>query len=344
MPVSVCVTIVTHNSLRFISRCLETVLAQDYSPLEVIVVDNASTDGGWEALSRWDGQIRLLRNAVNTGFSAAQNQAIGLSRSDWVLTLNPDVLLEQDFVSRLVEAGETDSSVGTVCGRLRALERDLSFPARPRLDSTGLYFSPSMRHFDRGWNEPDTGQFAEREYVFGASAAAALYRRAMIADASLDDGFFDPDFFAYREDADVAWRAQLLGWRCLYTPDALGYHVRSVRPGSRREIPPLINMHSVKNRFLMRIKNTTGDLYRRHWLAATVRDAFVIGGCLFTEPASLAAFWSIGRCLGRTLAKRRQIMARKKVDDEYLAAWFAPRPPAWTGLEPALSVPTHQQP
>ena len=110
MPVSVCVTIVTHNSRRFISRCLETVLAQDYSPLEVIVVDNASTDGGWEALSRWDGQIRLLRNAVNTGFSAAQNQAIGLSRSDWVLTLNPDVLLEPDFVSRLVEAGETDSS------------------------------------------------------------------------------------------------------------------------------------------------------------------------------------------------------------------------------------------
>jgi GT2 family glycosyltransferase len=67
----------------------------------------------------------------------------------------------------------------------------------------------------------------------------------------------------YREDADVAWRAQLLGWRCIYTPHARGYHVRNVLPGNRRALPPVINMHSVKNRFLMRMKNITGDLYRR---------------------------------------------------------------------------------
>jgi GT2 family glycosyltransferase len=71
----------------------------------------------------------------------------------------------------------------------------------------------------------------------------------MIDDTSLDDEFFDPDFFVYREDADVAWRAQLLGWRCIYTPHARGYHVRNVLPGNRRALPPVINMHSVKNRF-----------------------------------------------------------------------------------------------
>ena len=95
------------------------------------------------------------------------------------------------------------------------------------------------------------------EYVFGASAAAALYRRAMIDDVAVDGDFFDPDFFAYREDADVAWRAQLLGWRCIYTPAAVAYHVRTVTPANRRSLPPVINMHSVKNRFLMRIKNAT---------------------------------------------------------------------------------------
>ena len=90
----------------------------------------------------------------------------------------------------------------------------------------------------------------------------------MIADVSLEDGFFDPDFFTYREDADVAWRSQLLGWRCIYTPGAIAYHVRNVSPGSRLAVPAILKMHSVKNRFLMRIKNMTGDLYRRHWLPA----------------------------------------------------------------------------
>ncbi len=102
--------------------------------------------------------------------------------------------------------------------------------------------------------------------MFGATAAAALYRRAMIDDISLDGEFFDSDFFVYREDADVAWRAQLMGWKCLYAPYARGYHVRKVLPGNRRALPPEINMHSVKNRFLMRIKNISPDLYWRNCL------------------------------------------------------------------------------
>ena len=93
----------------------------------------------------------------------------------------------------------------------------------------------------------------------------------MIEDVSVDGDFFDPDFFVYREDADVAWRAQLLGWRCIYTPAARAYHVRSVTPENRRSVPRGINMHCVKNRFLMRIKNVTAGVYRRHWLAMTLR-------------------------------------------------------------------------
>ena len=81
----------------------------------------------------------------------------------------------------------------------------------------------------------------------------------MIEDTSVLGEFFDPDFFVYREDADVAWRAQLMGWRCIYTPLARGYHVRNVLPGNRRALPSVINMHSVKNRFLMRLKNMTPE-------------------------------------------------------------------------------------
>ena len=108
------------------------------------------------------------------------------------------------------------------------------------IDTTGIYFTPEMRHFDRGWKEPDEGQYRDLEYVFGASAAAALYRREMIDDISGGGEFFDPDFFAYREDADVAWRAQLMGWRCLYVPDAVWLprsQRRSGRPARRAGHP-----------------------------------------------------------------------------------------------------------
>ena len=97
----------------------------------------------------------------------------------------------------------------------------------------------AMRHFDRGWRQPDERQFDHAEYVFGATAAAALYRRDMIEDISIQGEFYDPDFFIYREDADVAWRAQLMGWKCMYAPYARGYHVRKVLPGNRRALPPI---------------------------------------------------------------------------------------------------------
>jgi GT2 family glycosyltransferase len=162
--------------------------------------------------------------------------------------------------------------------------------------------------------------------VFGATAAAALYRRKMIEDISVDGEFFDPDFFVYREDADVAWRAQLLGWRCLYTPHARGYHVRTVLPGNRRALPAQINMHSVKNRFLIRIKNITPAVYWRNWLSITARDIVVVGCCLLREHSSLEAFAFLARNWRRTWAKRRQIMARRRVSDEYMASWFSYEP------------------
>jgi GT2 family glycosyltransferase len=328
MSTSVSVTIVTHNSRRFIRACLRSVFRQTHPALEIVVVDNASEDGTPELLARHEGRIRLILNEKNVGFAAAQNQAIAASSGAWVLVLNPDAALRPDFIEQLVEGGQLDAKVGTVCGRLLSCGGDLQPLTPPTIDSAGIYFTPSMRHFDRGWHEPDDGRFRKMEYVFGASAAAALYRREMIADISIGGDFFDPDFFVYREDADVAWRSQLLGWRCLYVPDAAGYHVRSVGPVNRSAVPSLLNMHSVKNRFLMRIKNATGAVYRRFWLPATWRDLVVVGGCLLWEHRSLPAFWHVARSLSRALEQRRWIMLRRRASDESLAEWFSAEPSA----------------
>src|SRR5579885_932707 len=322
----VSITIVTYNSGRFIKRYLESVLNQSYPRKEIIVIDNASTDGTVDILEQFEDRCRIVYNDENIGFAAAQNQAIRLSRGDWILTLNPDVLLLPNFIQPLVESGRMDPRIGTVCGKLLTILANFDLPDKPLVDSTGIYFTPMLRHLDRGSQEVDNGHYLNYEYVFGATAAAALYRREMIDDVSIDGEFFDPDFFVYREDADVAWRAQLLGWRCVYTPHARGYHVRNVLPGNRRALPPEINMHSVKNRFLMRIKNMTGDLYRRNWFSITVRDIVVVCACLLREHTSLKAFLYLARNWRRVLAKRAEIMKRRRVKDDYIASWFSYKP------------------
>ena len=331
----VSVTIVTYNSGRFIKRCLESVLAQKGPQKEIIVVDNASTDGTIDILEQFDDRARIIYNDENVGFAAAQNQAIRLTSGDWVLTLNPDVLLMPNFIGALLEAGDLHPDIGTVCGKLLTITPNYDIPDKPLVDSTGIYFTPTLRHLDRGSQEVDNGHFLKHEYVFGATAAAALYRRDMIDDIAVDDEFFDSDFFVYREDADVAWRAQLMGWRCLYTPHARGYHVRSVLPGNRRALPPVINMHSVKNRFLLRMKNMTGDLYRRNWFSITMRDLVVLGCCLVREQSSLKAFPFILKNWKTVFAKRREIMRRRRVSDEYIASWFRYTPVSRPAPKPA---------
>jgi GT2 family glycosyltransferase len=324
----VSVTIVTYNSGRFIKRCLESVLSQRYSLKEIIVVDNASTDGTIDILEQFEDRCRIHYNEENAGFAAAQNQAIRMAGGDWVLTLNPDVLLLPNFIQALVDAGQFDAKIGAVCGKLLTMTAQFEIPEQPVVDSTGIYFNPMLRHLDRGSQEVDNGHYLQYEYVFGATAAAALYRRAMIEDISLDGEFFDSDFFVYREDADVAWRAQLMDWKCLYVPYARGYHVRKVLPGNRRALPADINMHSVKNRFLMRMKNISSDLYWRNWLSITGRDILVVMCCLLWEHTSLKAFWFLLRNWTRFRAKREVIQRARRVDDEYMASWFHYQPVA----------------
>ncbi len=326
MTPAVSITIVTFNSRTYIEGCLRFVFAQNFSPFEVIVVDNASSDGTPDLLRQYESRARVIYNRVNNGFAGGQNQAISLSEGEWILTLNPDVRLTPEFLLTAVAAGRSDERIGAVSGKLLAMSPDFSVPGVPVLDSAGIYFTRSLRHFDRGSREADRGQYDEPEFVFGVTGAAALYRRRMIADISDRLEFFDNDFFAYREDADVAWRAQLLGWRCLYWPKAVAYHVRNVLPSNRRSSSAAINMHSVKNRFLMRIKNLTPSVFRANANAIAARDALVIGGCLFREFRSLPAFWYLVKLWRPALRKRRDIMHRRRASESYIVSWFRNQP------------------
>lgn len=320
-------TIVTYNSARYVGLCLRYLLASETEVFDIVVVDNASTDNTRDTLEQFSPRVRTIYNQVNIGFAAGQNQAIKQTRTPWVLVLNPDVRVTEGFLARLLEAGSRDSSAGTVCGKLLFMNGDFRTPFElgepPRIDSTGIYFTPELRHFDRGSKTLDRGQFEREEHVFGATGAAAMYRRAMMEDVFIGGEFFDEDFFAYREDADVSWRAQLFGWTCVYTPSALAFHVRSVLPENRRQVSALVNMHSVKNRFLMRIKNVDREIYSKHWWRITQRDLLIFAACFLYEWSSLPAFSFVFRRWRKIWRRRQEIMERRRVGPSEIARWFA---------------------
>ncbi len=322
----VSVLITTYNSEQYLHAGLESLRAQTYRPLDIIIVDNASTDGTRAILEKLRPECHVIFNDKNVGFAAAQNQAIRAARGRWLLSLNPDVVLAPDFIERLIAVGEVHPEAGTICGKLLRWNPIAENPRTRVIDSTGIYFTPSLRHLDRGAEEIDRGQFQRPELVFGGTGAAALYNGLMVEDVSVDGEFFDEQFFAYREDADVAWRAQMMGWKCIYTPDAVAWHVRRVTPERRSALPLSINWHSVKNRFLMRAKNISWYLYRRCAVATTIRDAQVIAYCVFAEPrlaSALAEIWKLRHDLKR---KRAIIQARRRVSDRELSHWFSRRP------------------
>jgi GT2 family glycosyltransferase len=319
---AVAVTIVSFESGRTLRACLDALARQSAPPAEVVVVDNASEDGSAAVARSHPVVSRVEVNASNVGFAAGQNQAIRGTRSPWVLVLNPDVVLTPDFLAELGRRAGAWPRLGALCGKLRRLGADLAALDPPVIDSAGMVFTREFRHLDRGSNEVDLGQWEREETVFGASGAAALYRRAMIDDAAIEGELFDEEFFAYREDADLAWRAQLFGWDCLYVPSAVGYHVRRVLPERRRELPAMLNRHSVKNRFLMRIKNVDAAVWRRCGVRGALRDGTVVAGCLLREWSSLPAFGDVARLWPRVRRHRREIQSRRRREGREIARWF----------------------
>lgn len=211
----VAVIIPNYNGRHFLPGCLNALGQMSFKDFTTIVVDNGSTDGSVDFLREYYPRVRVIEFAENRGFSAAVNEGIRQSNGDYVALLNNDMEVEEGWLGELVRALERSGpEVGSCVGKI------LYFDRRERIDSAGDCFTRAGFNFKRGWQQRDQGQFDRLERVFGASAGAALYRRAMLDEL----GGFDEDFFAYLEDVDLSFRAQLRGYGCLYVPPAVAYH------------------------------------------------------------------------------------------------------------------------
>jgi GT2 family glycosyltransferase len=314
----VTIVLVTWNSAPYLARCIEGIRQQTHQDLELIVVDNASSD---DSVTRLQPVVdRVVRNEENRGFSVAVNQGVAAATGDFVLLLNPDCYLHPGYLARLLPLFD-DPTVGAAGGLLRRARGEQIEPDG-EIDTLGIRMTRSGRHLDLGQGRPLREAPGKAFEVFGVSGAAALFRLSFLRDVAIDGEIFDEDFFAYREDADLAWRGRLFGWKAMCDPTAVADHVRRVTPEARRVLPAEINRHSVKNRFLLRIKNEGWFLALRNAPFELSRDLVVVLAALTIERSSLPAFGWLWRNRARVFARRREVQRRRKVRDHALARWF----------------------
>ncbi len=315
LPVSV--GIVTWRPDALLARCIASVRAQDHPSIELRVWDNETTAESRALVSSLTSDEERTFSAANRGFADGHNKLISASTGAYYLCLNPDAVLEPGYVGRLVEALEANPSAGSATGRLLRLDDDSV------IDSTGIVMTPDQRHLDRGAGESASGRYLDGpEPIFGPSGAVALYRRAMLEDVAFRGEYFDSAFFAYREDADLAWRAQWRGWTSLYVPAAVARHRRRVTPERRSALPAEINRYSVRNRFLLRLKNQSFGLAWRFAVPALRRDALVVGYVLAREWTSIPGLIDVVRLLPTMLVWRRHVLGRRRVGSAQMARWF----------------------
>ncbi len=343
------INIVAWNSMDFLPDLLDSIYFQTYTAFEVLVIDNGSNDGLEPFLREHYPQVTVLRNMKNLGFSPAHNQGIKFALNSWkgenldnafVLVTNPDVVLSPTFVEEILREVMEFPEVGSFGGKLlRAYSEHMSdndlreTVQSDRIDSTGLVAKRNRTFHDRGAGEMDEGQYDESRDVFGISGALALYRASALEDVRFEDEYFDQDFFAYKEDVDIAWRLQHLGWKSRYIPSAVAYHYRNMfgkekagildRIRNRRTKSKRRSFYSNRNHWSMIVKNELfiNALLAFPWIAIHESARFFY--VLFFEPSTLRAFGEAILCMPTMLKKRTVIMKKRKVPASYMRKWFA---------------------
>ncbi len=317
-PQKVLVVIPNYNGAERIEACLQSVCAQTYPSIEVVVVDNASQDGSERLIQKKFPQIRLIQSGYNSGWGLACNTGMHAAESDYIVLLNNDAYMEKNCVKEMVKAIEQNPRYGACASRI------LLWHEPEKAEVCGLVIYPDGSSCGRGRLGP-AGRYLKSEEVFGASGCCNLYRRSMIAEV----GDFDPDFFIYCDDTDISWRQQLAGWKCVYAPEAVAYHEHSLAAGS---YSPFKAYHVERNRIFIAFKCfpwpfLVGSLFWSVWrysyqcylawaekkgaLAHFQENHSLLSGLWLLIKAHLDAY----RKLPVMWRRRREILGRKKISD-----------------------------
>ncbi len=329
----VTIGILTHNSEAYVQHCLNSLKAQNYDHLEIVVFDNNSSDDTRIIIEENFPEVRLLTSEENLGFGTAHNRIMHKTENDMYGCFNVDMIFEPNFVSEMVKTLEKKPIYGSVGGKIKRWDFQ-TFSKNPQgmremgktnfIDSFGLRILKSHRFEDIGQGEVDYGQYDNEQEVFGVSGAAVLYRRKALDDIAFineeeDREYFDESMFMYKEDIDLAYRLQWAGWRCLYTPHSIAYHDRSVSAQgkgvvalirNRQRKSKTVNQISYLNHQILLRKNFASDFSPKVRGATWWYNFKVFVYILIFETELLVQWWKFFR-LKKNIDARRKAMPRR---------------------------------
>jgi GT2 family glycosyltransferase len=308
------VVIPNWNGKKFLQTCLDALAAQTYPHIEVIIVDNASQDGSQAFIREHYPNVHLIELPTNRGFTGACNAGMQAAKGDYICLLNNDTEVDRNWAAAAVSAFERHPEVGSVASKM------LLFDKRDHIHTTGDFFTRDGRAGNRGVWERDTGQYNKEDYVFSACGGSSVYRRAMLDQI----GLLDDDFFFSGEDVDLGWRAQLAGWRCLYTPAAIVYHHLSATGGG-----VTASYYDGRNLIFILVKNYPSALWRKYWLSVLRTQGQLAWEALkawrgAAARARLRGMWAGLWSIARIWRKRRVIQNTRTVSLDYLESILLP--------------------
>lgn len=306
------ISIVTWNHQDSIENCIQSVLDQTHRDFVLHIVDNNSHDQTCSRIETFnDPRIRLTKLKANTGFCGGNNLTINSTQSEYVLLVNPDVVMKPDYIERALQTMNEDVRTGTVCGLLMQGDPD---DQDTSIDGAGLTMMRSRIFRVRFHGKKKQEVELKKEIVFGADGALPLYRRAMINDISFEGDFFDEMFFAHKEDWDVSWRSHSYGWNTVFDPACVAIHPRHFKPASfslRKTVSAHIKIHTVKNSLILILKNESLPSLLLNSIFILPRQVTIFLFIALFERTSLKAYGFVWKNFAEIMKKRREIQRRR---------------------------------
>ena len=315
----VSVIIPNFNGVNELETLFKSLSRQTYSDIKVILVDNGSSDKSVEFTEIYFPQFKVIKLDRNYGFSKAVNTGIEFSlkeiNPEFILLLNNDIEIENDFIEKGIKTFSEIQDAGFLAVKM------LNFFERDKIDDAGDFIkSNGGSPVVRGRGEKDEGQYDRPEYVFGACAGAAFYRKELF----LKEGMFDEDFFAYLEDVDLSFRFQLAGYKCYYNPEIICYHKRGE---TTKKFSGWETYYSEKNLVSLRLKNYPFSIYLKYSPLFFLSRVRRFSKFLLRYPKGVFKSAVTGYIKGiseipSALKKRKKIQRNKKVSAEYIESMF----------------------
>lgn len=256
----VSIIIPTYNGKKYLKTCFDSIYCSSFDNFEIILVDDGSNDGTVQFVKENYPKIKIATLKTNQGFCKAVNTGIKIAQGKFIALLNNDTKVDPSWLSEMYDIAEKDKRIGMVAPKV------LLFYEKNLIDSAGLYQNEKGNVFQRGFKEKDIGQYDKIEEADGACAGAVLINRKMLEQI----GLFPEEFFMFCDDVDLSLRAKRCGWKIIYTPSAIVYHVHSA---TSVKIPSFKAYYLERNEYAYRFRNLDGWLFL-HFIFRDAKDTF----------------------------------------------------------------------